>query len=250
MKVVVTTLPAPAYREDLDTSTYKKVYVEFWRMRGKKYNPQRRVERGRTKFKDLMESIRTYGIVDPPVLTSDYEKIDGHRRTEAGAELGLAGCICLIAPFDSDDPRSDELYKILNTIEVMPGRQQWEVMAKGGPELTRGLKTKWAKVTAILGDDPKSAPYLKMFADRGYVPQYWNNAQSTSDLWFNNGLVKDKGAREGLTIRRIMQWECAENGEGRQSSLKRYLSAIKAGKPGFTAKKLKAAIENDENISA
>ena len=79
---VVRTIPEVPSRPDLDTTTYATKFVEFWRMRGQKYNPQKRVDHNRAQLKELKASVAEFGFVDAPVLTSDFEIIDGHRRRD------------------------------------------------------------------------------------------------------------------------------------------------------------------------
>jgi hypothetical protein len=242
MTATVRSLPRPATRPDLDTSQYPLRYVEFWQMRGQKYNPQKRVDRGRKQLKELKESVAQYGIVDAPVLTSDLEIVDGHRRRAVGTDLALGGCMCRIAPFDSKDPRADLLYQVLNTAEVMPGRQKLEVVAKGGPG-SKEIVATWAQIKKSLGDE---GPYIEMFAEHGYVGQLWKNCTRVADLLFNNGILKDRPARESFVHRAVMKWQCT--GEHRQEACKIYCTKIGKGIPGYKVQSLWKAIETGANV--
>lgn len=235
-------LPAVHPRIDLDTSTYEVRFVEFWRMRGQKYNPAKRVDHNRKPFKDLKGSVAEFGFVDPPVLTSDLEIVDGHRRREVGTELGMLGTKCRIAPFESNDPRSDLLYQLLNEQEVMPTRQKLEVVAKGGPG-SDATKSRWKSITRSLGE---TGYYIDLFRQHGYVGQLWSNCQRVADLVFNNKIVLDRGAREALVHRTVMKWQCT--GKKRQEALKIYCTKISKGVPGYNVRALWRAIDKGEDI--
>jgi len=239
---VVRTIPEVPSRPDLDTTTYATKFVEFWRMRGQKYNPQKRVDHNRAQLKELKASVAEFGFVDAPVLTSDFEIIDGHRRREVGTELGKVGTVCRIAPFDSTDPRADLLYQLLNTAEVMPTRQKLEVVAKGGPGSKKTVAL-WKEIQKSLGAD---GFYIDLFAKHGYVGQLWSNCLRVADLVFNNGLVKDRGSREALIHRTVMKWQCT--GDKRQEALKIYCTKISKAAPGFKLQTLWKAIESGADI--
>jgi hypothetical protein len=242
----VKTLPAVTQDPEMDTSTYESRFVEFHRMRGQSYNPAPRIDHNRTKYKELKRSIAEHGIVQPPVLTSDLVRLDGHRRCEAGTDLGMLGTVCKIAPFDSSDSRAPLLYKLLNTIEVMPGRQKMAVLGKGGPELAPGMGAQWKAITKSLGTE---GYYIGLFGARGYVPQLWSNCKAVAELVFNNSIEKDRGAREPMVHRAVMKWQCHDEGLGRQAALKRYCTKVRNGASGYTAKALWKAIQTDQDIA-
>jgi hypothetical protein len=240
------TLSRPNVNSDLDTSTFDQKFVEFWRMRGQSFNPAPRIDHNKPKYKQLRKSIAENGIVNPLVLTSDLVKIDGHRRSEAGTDLGMLGTTCLIAPFDSKDERAPLLYQLLNTTEVMPGRQQMEAIAKGGPELTPGLANQWKAITKSLGSD---GYYIDLFKSHGFVKQLWDNCKSVATLVFNNDVVKGtRASKEAFVHRAVMKWQCHAEGLQRQAALKRYCTKARHGTPGYNARALWKAIEGDENI--
>lgn len=154
----------------------------------------------------------------------------------------MEGTICLIAPFDSEDPRADQLYFLINQRVPMTPSQKIQVVAGGG----LGNAT----ITRIYREGVKSLGaegyYYNLWKEHRFVPQMWNNCKKTADLVFNNGLVRDRPAREALVHRAVMKWQCT--GEKRQQSLKDYHTSISKGKSGATVKKLWNAIEKGEDL--
>jgi hypothetical protein len=247
-QAAVRTLPQTQHDNTLDTATYPRRYVEFWRMMGQKYNPKDRTSKRRQQNKELRASIKDHGIIQPLVLTSDYEKIDGHVRSDIGQELGLAGANCLIAPFDSSDPRADLLYKLINQRVVMTPAQKLEAHAKGAIAANATTAADWRDAVKMLGDSgTDTGHYLELFRSHGYKPQLLKNCRAVAVLVFNNGILEDRKARESFVWRKVMQWQCQGN---RQGDLKIYCTKAGNGKPGFTARKLWNAIEKNQDIES
>jgi hypothetical protein len=211
-------------------------------MRGQKYNPPERVNPLNPKFKKMKKSVQTHGIVQPLVLTSDFEKVDGHVRSAVGTSLGLLGAKCHIAPFDSNDPRADLLYKLINEKIEMPIRQKMYVRANGGlgDELVNNL---WDDATRSLGT---AGYYFDLWKAHKFVPQLWKNCKAVANLVFNNGIVRDRKAREDHVHRTVMKWQCT--GVERQQALKIYCTKIKKGYASYTPRKLWSSIESGEDI--
>lgn len=239
----VRSLPAIEISSALDTSTFDRKFVEFWRMIGQKYNPSSRTKKSRQEYKELRASIKEHGITQPLVLTSDYEKIDGHVRSAIGVELGISGTNCLIAPFDSSDPRADLLYKLLNQRVKMTPAQKLEIHAKGGLASNGVTSSFWRDAKKNLGE---TGYHMDLFRQHGFKPQLLRNCGSVAGLVFNNSILTDRSARESYVWRKVMQWQCT--GEDRQEALKKYCTKISKGAIGFSAKKLWKAIEAGTNI--
>ena len=59
------------------------------------------------KMADLVESVKTYGVLTPVLLRSDgengYEMISGHRRMHAAAIAGLATIPAIVRELSDDD---------------------------------------------------------------------------------------------------------------------------------------------------
>lgn len=240
--VSVKTIPQVISDPTLDTSTYPTRFVEFWQMRDKHANPKDRVNPTREARKVLKESIQAHGITQPLVLTSDLVKMDGHVRSSIGPELGIRGAQCLIAPFDSKDPRAELLYGILNTRVAMTIAQRTEAAFGGAlPEDKQAQRVKRDAIK-FFGE---TGFHISLFKNNGYSPQLLNNCRAVANFVFNNSLLKDRDARETYVYRKVLQWQCVGN---RQRSVIEYCARIKKGFSGYTHKKLWAAIEANEEL--
>jgi ParB/RepB/Spo0J family partition protein len=86
------------------------------------YESNRRYGKDLT-FEQLKESIREYGILEPPLVREEeagrYRVIAGRRRVQAAAELGLEAVDCMVRRDDADDEEL-ALVENINRLEMHP----------------------------------------------------------------------------------------------------------------------------------
>lgn len=85
------------------------------------YNPKDRTKYG-AKLRALAETIKKYGVVQPIIITSERDLVDGHRRLAAAKMAGLKFIDCIILPSSVD---KDEVFGDLNTSSEKIGGKGW-----------------------------------------------------------------------------------------------------------------------------
>lgn len=55
------------------------------------------------KWQEFLESVRTSGVIEPPVVTSDKVIVSGHQRIRACKELGIEEIYCEVRTYDDED---------------------------------------------------------------------------------------------------------------------------------------------------
>ena len=55
------------------------------------------------KWKEFLESIKTSGVIEPIVVTTDMVIVSGHQRVRACKELGIDSIMCEIKTYDDED---------------------------------------------------------------------------------------------------------------------------------------------------
>lgn len=85
------------------------------------YNPKERTADGQ-KLRQLTKTVIKYGIIQPLVITSDRDLVDGHRRLAAAKAAGLKTVDCIILPPSVD---KDEVFGDLNTSSEKIGGKGW-----------------------------------------------------------------------------------------------------------------------------
>lgn len=78
-----------------------------------KYNPRELTKHPKNEFffddmdgqkwKEFLESVRTSGIIEPPVVTSEKVIVSGHQRIRACIELGIDEIYCEVRQYDDQD---------------------------------------------------------------------------------------------------------------------------------------------------
>lgn len=55
------------------------------------------------KWKEFLESVRTSGVIEPIVVTTDMVIVSGHQRVRACKELGIDSIMCEIKSYNDED---------------------------------------------------------------------------------------------------------------------------------------------------
>lgn len=128
-------------------------------------------QRKEFKIKDLIESIRRFGIINPIVVTSDNELIAGERRLRAARELGLD--VVPVRYLEDLDPTERKVIELEENIsrvdltwqeEVDAVREIWELSGKPiRRELAEylGRSEFWVRQRLKLAEEIERRPELK-----------------------------------------------------------------------------------------
>ena len=108
----------------------------------------------------LIESVKTFGIIQPLVLTKDSVLIAGHRRLDAAKKAGLAEVPVVIASFESKDTRALQFAENVHRKDLTPLEKVALVKEYIGvvehpkdalPDIgTKDLKAKVASIAGLL----------------------------------------------------------------------------------------------------
>ncbi len=85
------------------------------------YNPKDRTKDS-AKLRKLVETVKKYGVIQPIVITSDRDLVDGNRRLAAAKLAGFTTIDCIILPPHVD---KDEVFGELNTSSEKIGGKGW-----------------------------------------------------------------------------------------------------------------------------
>ena len=76
------------------------------------YNPRQATEK---EIKDLTESIKKFGIVDPIIVNADMTIIGGHLRTKIATNIGIKEIPCVVLDLSKEDEKELNLRLNKNT---------------------------------------------------------------------------------------------------------------------------------------
>jgi ParB family chromosome partitioning protein len=91
------------------------------------------------KWQEFLESVRTSGVIEPPVVTSDKVIVSGHQRIRACKELGIEEIYCEVRTYDDED-------KVIKDLIETNIRQRGTI---AGSELKMGRV--WEELKRIYG---------------------------------------------------------------------------------------------------
>lgn len=81
------------------------------------------------KWQEFLESVKTSGVIEPPVVTADSIIVSGHQRIRACKELGITEIYCELRKYDSEDKVLKDLIETnirqrgnINSSELKMGR--------------------------------------------------------------------------------------------------------------------------------
>lgn len=92
------------------------------------YNPPERTEAGK-KFRDLVETVQKYGVLQPILITADRDLVDGNRRLAASKQAGHTHIECIILPQEVD---KDVVFGDLNTTSEKISNRGWLYCCRHG----------------------------------------------------------------------------------------------------------------------
>lgn len=103
--------------------------IEPQKIKVAKYNPSQRVIKN---LLGLTESIKTFGIIEPLIITDNLELVDGHRRLAVTKTLKLKTVPCVLRNGTTEQLK-DILYLDVNQHKwKISGADQVEIYKKGG----------------------------------------------------------------------------------------------------------------------
>lgn len=112
------------------------------------YNPKARTAEG-VKLKRLTDSIRKHGLIQPLIITSDRDLVDGNRRLAAAKLVGLPLVECIVLP---DGVNKDEVFGEVNTTAEKIGGRGWlEACRKGYKTPPKTIKAQYDELFGLIG---------------------------------------------------------------------------------------------------
>ena len=85
------------------------------------------------KWAEFLESIRTSGVIEPIVVTTDMVIVSGHQRVRACKELGIETVMCEIKAYNDED-------SIIKDLLETNIRQRGDV---GGSDKKISARSRW-----------------------------------------------------------------------------------------------------------
>lgn len=113
---------------DCEVSTRKILKVPVETIVATPYNPPDRTDDG-VEFRKLTETVRKYGAIQPILITSDRDLVDGNRRLAAAKLAGLKTIDCLIL---DDAIDKDLAFGDLNTTSKKLTNRGWLYVCRYG----------------------------------------------------------------------------------------------------------------------
>lgn len=97
------------------------------------------------KMEDLVESIKTNGVLSPVLVRPDdegtYEMISGHRRLHAAKLAGLATVPAIIKPMTNDEAIISMVDSNVQREEILPSERAWSLKMKMDAMKRQGKRT-------------------------------------------------------------------------------------------------------------
>jgi hypothetical protein len=112
------------------------------------YNPGSRTKDG-AKLKKLSASVKKYGVLQPLIITSSRDLVDGNRRLAAALMAGQSHVECIILPASVD---KDEAFCDVNTTAEKIGGKGWlEACRHGYKKPPSEILTKYKELFGLVG---------------------------------------------------------------------------------------------------
>jgi ParB family chromosome partitioning protein len=125
------------------------------------------------KWKEFLESVKTSGVIEPPVITADKIIVSGHQRIRACKELGIEEIYCEVRRYDSEDKVLKDLIETnirqrgnINSSELKMGRIIKELERIYGTKQGRGGDTSSNPQVADCKSQGQVAEELGMSVDK------------------------------------------------------------------------------------
>ncbi len=106
---------------------YRLAMVPVLKLRPNGFNPELRVNKKSQKYRNLRESVRQYGIIEPLIISPDGLIINGHRRYECAKDVGLTEVLCVITNHNAQQAWTESIYNQ----QGINGRQIIQATAQG-----------------------------------------------------------------------------------------------------------------------
>ena len=112
------------------------------------YNPSARTKDG-VEFRKLCASIKTYGIIQPLIITADRDMVDGNRRLAAAKLAGSTYVECIILPLTVD---KDKVFGEVNTTSMKINGRGWlDACRKGYKTPPPEIHTQYQELFGLVG---------------------------------------------------------------------------------------------------
>lgn len=112
------------------------------------YNPSARTKDG-AEFRKLCASIKTYGIIQPLIITADRDLVDGNRRLAAAKLAGSIYVECIILPLTVD---KDKVFGEVNTTSMKINGRGWlDACRKGYKTPPPEIHTQYQELFGLVG---------------------------------------------------------------------------------------------------
>jgi hypothetical protein len=106
---------------DAKVSDKKILMVPTETIVGTPYNPKARTQEG-AKLRRLADSVQRYGLIQPLLITTERDLVDGNRRLAAAKLAGLPLVECIVLPEGVD---KDKVFCEVNTTAEKIGGKGW-----------------------------------------------------------------------------------------------------------------------------
>ena len=134
------------------------------------FNPPVRTNRKTTKYKNLVKSIKTTGLINPVTIAYDFVLIDGNRRLQACRDLNIT-TIPAVKHNSNSSEMFDKLFVQANEHTVLLNAAQELYRYLKGAEISRRTKNVIENLKEYGG-----LGFLYRIADEGKSPNTYNIA--------------------------------------------------------------------------
>lgn len=133
---------------DAEVSERKILWIPVSTIIATPYNPSHRTEDGK-KLRELAESIKKHGSIQPILITADRDLVDGNRRLAAAKLAGLTKIECIVLGPGVD---KDEAFGDLNTTSEKINNRGWLYACRHGMRKPpAGIQAQYQELFKLVG---------------------------------------------------------------------------------------------------
>ena len=154
------------------------------------------------KWTEFLESVRTSGVIEPPILTQDKVIVSGHQRIRACKELGIESIQCEIRIYDGEDEVLKQLIETnirqrgnINSSDMKMGRIIKELeriygvkQGRGGDTTSNPQVADWKTQDDIAKELNMSVDKLNRFKKLAELPEEYQEMLASGKISTNTAV--------------------------------------------------------------
>jgi len=133
---------------DAKVSSKRILLIPTETIAGTPYNPADRTKES-SRLRKLAESVRVYGLIQPLIITSSRDLVDGNRRLAAAKLAGLEVVECIVLP---EGVNQHEIFRDVNSTAEKIQRRGWlEACRHGFKNPPKDVFAEYQELFALIG---------------------------------------------------------------------------------------------------